>query len=324
MLVSLIIPVYNVSNYLPKLLLTVLSQTHTELEVILINDGSTDSSGKICDKYAEDDKRIKVIHQSNRGVSDARNAGIDAATGEYLVFADGDDYLAYDYVQYLLDLCVNNSADLACCAWTYDYGQTLKKCSYRYNEPGLYLGKHEAMRALLTTRLMSSSSCGKMFKRKLFDEIRFPSGINLYEDDATIYRLVNASESVVIGSESKYFYRQRNGSAVHKPFNENNLSIIKIYEDRCSFIETNYPELALYARSDILMVVNHCVIRLANEKFYHHPSINRLKTFYKQYEKDFLKGISYFPAKLFSLAAYISIPMAMRLYKLSGKHLGLN
>ena len=292
MLVSLIIPVYNVSNYLPKLLLTVLSQTHTELEVILINDGSTDSSGKICDKYAEDDKRI--------------------------------NNLAYDYVQYLLDLCVNNSADLACCAWTYDYGQTLKKCSYRYNEPGLYLGKHEAMRALLTTRLMSSSSCGKMFKRKLFDEIRFPSGINLYEDDATIYRLVNASESVVIGSESKYFYRQRNGSAVHKPFNENNLSIIKIYEDRCSFIETNYPELALYARSDILMVVNHCVIRLANEKFYHHPSINRLKTFYKQYEKDFLKGISYFPAKLFSLAAYISIPMAMRLYKLSGKHLGLN
>ena len=324
MLVSLIIPIYNVSAYLPKLLETTLSQTHTELEIILINDGSTDSSGKICNDYANIDRRIKVINKTNSGVSDARNVGIEASTGDYLVFADGDDYLANDYVEYLLNLCVDYDADISVCAWSYDDGSRLKKCNYRKREPGLYSGKQEAMRALLTTRLMSSSSCGKMYKRTLFEKIRFPSGMILYEDDAIMYRLVAQANSVVIGKESKYFYRQRNDSASHRPFDDDIFTIIKVYEERCRFIETEYPYLALYARSDILMVVNHCITKMCDEKLYQHPSIKGLKIYYKNYEKDFLKGISYFPAKFFSIASYINIPLAMRLYSLTGKHSRIN
>lgn len=320
MLVSLIIPIYNVSEYLPKLLETAVSQTHKELEIILVDDGSTDSSGEICDRFASTDQRIKVIHKPNSGVSDARNTGIDAASGDYLVFSDGDDYLSADYVEYLLDLCLKNGADISCCAWTYVTGSKQIKCRFRKNEPGVYKGKSKAMRALLTTHLMSSSTCAKMYKKDLFKTVRFPSGTHCHEDDATMYRLAASSDSVVIGDESKYFYVQRDGSAMHSSFDDSEFNIIKIFEQRCAFIEKEYPELAGYARSDILMVVNHCVIKMCDAKLFDHPRIGELKEYYKRYEKYFLKGISYFPAKLFSVAAYVNIRLAMKLYSLTGKH----
>lgn len=324
MLVSLIIPVYNVSVYLPRLMESVLSQTHKELEIILIDDGSPDSSGELCDRFASNDSRVKVIHKSNSGVADTRNAGINAATGEYISFADGDDYLENDYIEYLIRLCTENNADISCCAWTTDEDGRLNKCTYRKREPGIYKGNHEAMRALLTTRLFSSSVWGKMFKKDLFDEVRFPEGANYYEDDATMYRLASRADSVAIGGESKYFYTLRNDSMIHRSFNDNNLQMIRVFEERCSFIESEYPELSVYARSDILMAVNHCVIKMCDEKLFDHPCIRGLKTYYKRYEKDYLKGISYFPAKLFSVIAFISIRFAMRLYRLSGRHTRLN
>ena len=250
MLVSIIIPVYKVSDYLPRLMETVLSQTHTELEIILVDDGSPDPSGMICDEYAEKDSRVRVIHKANSGVADARNAALDIASGDYIVFADGDDYLDPDYVKYLLDLCTGNNADMACCAWTTDGNGKLSKCTFRKSEPGCYKGNKEAMRALLTTRLMSSSVWGKIFKRNLFDEVRFPSGSNYYEDDATMYRLVSKADSAVIGGESKYFYTLRDDSMIHRSFNDNNFKMIEVFEERCAFIEKNYPELASLARSD--------------------------------------------------------------------------
>ena len=324
MLVTLIIPVFNVSNYLPRLLDSVLSQTHRELEIILVDDGSTDSSGNICDNYASKDSRIKVLHRSNSGVADARNVALDIATGKYIVFADGDDYLDPDYVKYLLNLCTNNDADIACCAWSTDENGKISKCTFRKNEPGIYKGNHEAMRALLTTRLMSSSVWGKIFKRKLFDEVRFPKGSNYYEDDATMYRIVSQAESAAVGGESKYFYTLRDDSMIHRSFNDNNFKMIEVFEERCAFIGKNYPELSVYARSDILMSVNHCVVKMCDDRLFGHPAIKKLKPYYKRYEKDYLKGISYFPAKLFSIVAFISIRLAMRLYCLSGKHTRLN
>ena len=111
--VSIVIPVYNVENYLDKCIKSVISQTHKNLEIILVDDGSTDKSGKIADFYKKKDDRIKVIHKKNEKVSAARNTGIDVATGEYVCFADADDYLMPDYVEYLLGMAVDNDADVA-------------------------------------------------------------------------------------------------------------------------------------------------------------------------------------------------------------------
>lgn len=324
MLVSLIIPVFNVSNYLPVLMESVLSQTHSDIEVILIDDGSSDPSGIICDEYADKDKRVRAIHTVHTSVSDARNKGIEASSGEFIAFVDADDRLAEDYVEYLLSLCTDNGSDISCCAWTIDNNGQLGKCSYRRAEPGLYKGKNEAMRALLSTRLMSSSVWAKMFRRKLFDEIRFPSGSNYYEDDATMYRVVSKADSIMIGGESKYYYRLRDDSLIHRSFNDSNFLMIKIFEERCSFIEENYPDLTTYARSDVLMAVNHCIIKMCDDRLFDHPAIDGLRSYYKRYEKDFLKGISYFPSKLFSVVAFINIRLAMRLYSLTGKHARIN
>ena len=324
MLVSLIITVFNVESYLPQCLDSVLAQTHDDIEVILIDDGSTDSSGDICTRYKDSDERIRVLRQENRGIADTRNAGIEASTGDYIVFVDADDRIAEDHVEYLLKLCTDNDADMACCAWTLDDHGRMSKCSYRKNEPGLYKGDHEAMRALLTTRLLSSSVWGKIYKRVLFDEVRFPEGTNYYEDDATMYRLVSHASSVAIGDRSTYYYRLRDDSLIHRTFNDNNLKMISVFEDRCAFIEARYPELAVYAKADILMAVNHCVIKMCDEELFDHPCIPGLKQYYRKYEKYYLKGISYFPAKLFSIVAYINIRLAMRLYRLSGKHTRIN
>ena len=324
MLISLVIPVYNVSDYLHRLKDTAVSQTYKELEIILVDDGSTDTTGDICDEYSGRDSRIRVIHTPNRGVADARNTGIDVSNGSYIIFADGDDYLAEDYVEYLYSLCVSHNADAACCAWTLDNNGTFKICSYRKNEPGLYNSNHEAMRALMTTRLLSSSMWGKIFRKELFYDVRFPEGTNYYEDDATMYRLISKAESVVLGGEAKYFYTLRHDSMIHRSFNDNNLNMIKVFEERCSFIESNYPELAVYARSDVLMSVNHCVIKMCDEGLLDHPCIAGLKIYYRKYERDYLKGISYLPAKLFSIAACIDIKAAMRLYRLTGKHTRIN
>ena len=324
MLVSVIIPVFNVSDYLPRLMETVLSQTHRDLEVVLVDDGSSDGTGEICDSFAGLDPRVRVTHTPNRGVADARNTGIDSASGDYIVFADGDDYLAPDHVEYLLRLCIDNDADMSCCAWNPDDNGRISKCSYRKTEPGLYKGRHEAMRALLTTRLMSSSVWGKMYKRELFSGVRFPEGSNYYEDDATMYRIVANADSAMVGDKATYYYTLRDDSMIHRSFNENNLRMISVFEERCAFIEETYPELAVYARSDVLMAVNHCVIKMCDERLYGHPCIKGLKAYYRRYEKYFLRGISYMPAKLFSIAAYINIPFAMRLYRLTGKHTRLN
>ncbi|MDQ1143763.1 glycosyltransferase involved in cell wall biosynthesis [Bacillus sp. SORGH_AS 510] len=111
--VSVIVPIYNVEKFLSKCIETIINQSYKNLEIILVDDGSPDRSGEICDEYAAKDKRIKVIHQKNSGVSSARNAGINAATGDYVCFADGDDYLMPDYVEYLMDLAVRNDADIS-------------------------------------------------------------------------------------------------------------------------------------------------------------------------------------------------------------------
>ena len=324
MLVSLIIPVFNVEEYLPQCLDSVRAQTHRDIEVILIDDGSTDSSGEICNNYKDLDERISVLHQENRGIADTRNAGIEASSGDYIVFVDADDYLDKDHIKQLLTLCTDNDADMACSAWVLDDHGRLSRCSYHKKEPGLYKGNQEAMRALLTTRLLSSSVWGKIYKRKLFDEVRFPEGTNYYEDDATMYRLVSHADSVAIGEGETYYYRLRDDCLIHRVFNENNLKMISVFEERCAFIEARYPELATYARSDVLMAVNHCVIKMCDEELYDHPCIPDLKQYYRKYEKYYLKGISYFPAKLFSIVAYMNIRLAMRMYRLSGNHTRIN
>lgn len=211
--VTLIAPVYNVSKYLANCIESIISQTHKNLEIILVNDGSKDNSGEIADEYAAKDSRIKVIHQENKGVSSARNAGIEAATGDYICFADSDDYLNPDYVEYLLKMAVDNDADISLTTdmFTNYYLDQVSKVHQTIYTP------EEATIEILCYNIPIGVYC-KMFKRSfLGKEIRFIPEIYIGEGfnfNTTAFQRAN---KIAVSNRRIYFYRRNNpNSAVTK------------------------------------------------------------------------------------------------------------
>lgn len=212
--VSIIVPIYNVEKYLDRCIETIIEQSYTNLEIILVDDGSTDSSGKIADKYALIDKRIKVIHKLNEGVSATRNKGIEEATGEYICFADADDYLMPDYIEYLLKLAVDNDADISLTKDMYTTFHTtqVKGDTIEIRTP------EQATIDILTYNLPIGVYC-KMFKRSfLGDNIRFISHIYIGEGFNFNTMAFQRASKVVEGNRRVYFYRRNNPTSATTKF----------------------------------------------------------------------------------------------------------
>ncbi len=210
-LVSIIVPIYNVEKYIEKCIESILAQTHQNLEILLIDDGTPDRCGEICDKYAELDKRIQVIHKSNGGLSDARNVGISVATGDYVVFVDGDDFISENLVEYALESAVKHQADVV----MFDFYEVEEETNRRdicsmsiEKDQASSLEQNKAY--LLTT----PSVCNKIFRRTFLIEqpIHFPVGRN-YEDLSTTPKLLAKATSIVyMNSEPLYYYVLHTGS----------------------------------------------------------------------------------------------------------------
>lgn len=238
MLVSVIIPVYNVEKYLRKCLDSVINQTYKELEIILVDDGSTDSSGKICDEYAQKDNRIKVIHKSNGGLSDARNVGIEKSNGEYICFIDSDDYIELDMFENLYKACIEKNVKIASCDKIRELENGKKIIEKRYEESRI-ITKKEAYSNIL---LFDPAVCDKMFEKSLFANVRFPKG-KLYEDILTTNKLVEQCDYLYHVAKPFYHYIQRNNSIVHQKFNIKKLDYIKNAKKLYEYIMKSYPEL---------------------------------------------------------------------------------
>lgn len=206
--ISVIVPVYNVEKYICRCVDSILMQTCTEYELILVDDGSPDRSGEICEEYARKDSRIIVIHKENGGLSSARNAGIDKARGEYLCFVDGDDVIHPDTLKILLRALKNNDADIA----IGNFGRF-------YDDTELYfemIKKSEEMKRYSGVQILEKlydkksaaryvSACGKLIRRTLFENIRFPEG-RLFEDEFTTYLLYYKSKKITVLEEQLYYY----------------------------------------------------------------------------------------------------------------------
>lgn len=215
-LVSVIVPIYNVAPYLSACIESIVSQTYQNLEILLVDDGSLDRSGKICDDYAEKDKRIKVIHKQNGGVSTARNSGMDAAAGEYLCFVDGDDYVMPDYVEYLLDLCVRHCAQISVSTeWftTFDARRLENKAE------AVYTGEMAA-EAILCYRV-PIGAYNKLFQRSFLEgnHLRFIEGVPIGEGFNFNMAAFQRAASVAVGHRQIYFYRRDNADSVTTKFN---------------------------------------------------------------------------------------------------------
>lgn len=173
-LISIIIPVYNVAPFLSQCIQSVLDQTYTHLEVIIVDDGSTDESPAICDKFAKLDTRIKVIHKKNGGQSDARNAGLDIASGDLIGFVDSDDWIENDMYETLYNLLSKYQADISACAHYIEYGTKIK-AAFESKEIITFNHK-DAMMALIKDKIIRNYVWEKLYKRELFNNLRFPMG----------------------------------------------------------------------------------------------------------------------------------------------------
>lgn len=240
-LITVIVPVYNVEQYLKRCVDSILIQTYHNLEIILVDDGSRDSCGSICDEYAQRDKRVVVIHKENGGLSDARNAAIDIAKGEYITFVDSDDYIAEDYVEYLYIMLYRNAADIAACELKKVYSDVDKLDECQENIE--VLSGCAALESLLYQRKVTPCAYCKLYKREVFGELRYPKGI-YYEDLATIYKLLHRCGKYVIGRKQKYFYYQRQNSIMNEKFNVKKMHRIQVANMMKETIDVWYPELS--------------------------------------------------------------------------------
>lgn len=235
-MVSIVIPVYNVEDYLQDCVNSVLSQTYTDLQIILVNDGSTDSGGDICDAFAEKDKRIQVIHKKNGGLSDARNVGTAAAKGEFLFYLDSDDYLEENTIRTLLDEQALHEADVVVGNYFYTYHDH-EDAAQNENQ---ILDRDTAIRQLMFGEIQTFA-WGKLVRVKIAKQHEFPVGL-VFEDHFWTHLIFQDSNIVACIPQPLVHYRQRQ-SSISYTFTEKRLDIIKGWEARILFLQEEYPEL---------------------------------------------------------------------------------
>lgn len=241
-LITVIVPVYNVERYLKKCVDSILEQTYSNIEILLVDDGSTDSSGIICDKYSTLDNRIQVFHKKNGGLSDARNVGIQHMNGEYVVFIDSDDTIKNNYIEYLYNLLEKNNADIAMCNFEY-----IREDGTLINNPQntgevLNYSQKDALSELLNGKRINTSASMKLYKSILFSDVRYPVG-KLYEDIGTTYKLFLKTDHFVYGDNALYVYLCRKGSITKNVFSEKKLDGIYFTEEMCKYIQNVHPSL---------------------------------------------------------------------------------
>lgn len=239
-LISVIIPVYNGESYLRQCIESIQGQTYAPLEIILVDDGSTDGSGKLCDEYGNADSRIQVIHQNNQGISGTRNTGLRQCAGEYIAFVDGDDAVSKDYLEFLWTQIHLTGADISCCGF-HRFHRLSEIPSWRGKTRSGILSGEEALRlALYQKDIPDYSAWNKLFKRDLFTTIRFPEG-HLFEDLGTVIYLMHRSSKVAYSTVPKYYYRQHSESILRSPFSEKKLELLDTAEEILNFIQQKNP-----------------------------------------------------------------------------------
>ena len=242
-LVSIIIPVYNVETYLERCLESICRQTYCQLEVLLVNDGSTDASAAIARRYADSDSRFTLYNKENGGLSSARNYGIERADGEFIAFVDSDDYVDENYVEYLLNILEENEADIAVIASRKFWGNS---AGYSRTEDqdrkSICFNGVEAIADMWYQKHVENSAWGKLYRRALFGEIRYPEG-RLYEDLGTTYRLLYKARRVAWSSAELYYYFQREESIMNCRFSKKKLDRLTVSRELLAWTRTQCPQL---------------------------------------------------------------------------------
>ena len=305
-LVSVIIPVYNVEQYFSYCMASVLKQSYQNMEIILVDDESTDSSGAMCDAFARQDSRVKVIHKQNGGLSSARNAGIECMTGKYVLFIDSDDYVRIDHVQLLLHYAMKDKADLVVGSYMKVVGDQAYDKTSKPTQHFIF-NRRESQYQMLA-RKVPMYAVAKLYKTELFKNIRFPEG-KLYEDVPTSWNVSKLVERVTYVDVPIYYYRQRPGSIVNTRFHKGRMDQVYAAEDIFHEVRGDkYLCKVAASRCFFSMADNYSLVTrdFPDERRY-------LRDGLKQYKRDVIADRSASKSlKLMALAVYLS-PEIVRL-----------
>ena len=282
-MISVIVPVYNVQTYLEKCLNSIINQSYKDLEIILVNDGSTDGCGDICNKYAILDKRIKVIHQKNAGLSDARNSGLKIATGEYIAFLDSDDWVDKELYETLYNEINRHDADIAICRYKYSYNE---------QEELVKLGNSEIYSNLEILESMYTKDYGqiivawnKLYKREVFQNMYYPKG-KIHEDEFLTPFILYKAKKIVFVEDELIYYRQTNNSIMNSKFSINRLDKLEALAYRMSFFKKeglkSLYDKTVIAKLECIMeyyyiIVNSDIIDQREKEIFIEILNNRLK-----------------------------------------------
>lgn len=249
-LISVIVPVYRVQDYLDRCIRSIVEQTYPNLEILLVDDGSPDNSGAICDRWAAADARIRVIHQKNAGAGAARNRALDVAQGEYVAFVDSDDYLHPNLYTHLYGL-MTGGVELAECeiGITHDDNMAMDDGS---NAEILICDTQEALRLHIQDAVFRQTPPNKLYRRDSIGDIRFPEG-NLIDDEFFTYLVLGNAKKLAHSSACMYAYRQQSESAMHKPFSLRRLQGLDAKQQRLSYLQTRFPALEWEAKCDLIL-----------------------------------------------------------------------
>ncbi|MPQ43057.1 glycosyltransferase family 2 protein [Clostridium tarantellae] len=241
-LISVIVPIYKVEKYLSQCILSLTNQSYKNLEIILIDDGSPDNCGNICDDFSKLDKRIKVIHKDNEGLAEARNVGLNVAKGEYIGFVDSDDWIHPNMYENLINTALKYKAEIVECKFKKLYKRNIYLKENNYIKKTIEFNNKEALKNHLQGKYLYRAVWNKIYKRELFKNIRFPKG-KLAEDLYITYKLFYLSKKTVYLDFEGYYYYIRNNSIMGKKEEKLIVSILQGTKDKHAFICNNVPEL---------------------------------------------------------------------------------
>lgn len=242
-LISVIVPIYKVEAYLDKCVESIVNQTYRNLEIILVDDGSPDKCPEMCDTWAKKDSRIKVIHKPNGGLSDARNAGMEIASGEYIAFVDSDDFVDKHYAEFLHKAIIENKVKMSACDYILFYEQdSVAEDIYFGNV--CVSSSEEAIGDILNNRKVRAVAWNKMYHKDLLKNEHFPVG-KFHEDEFFTYRIIHKAENLAYVESKLYYYLQRQGS-IMSSFNIKHLDAMDAGLERLDFLKKNYSALYLH------------------------------------------------------------------------------
>lgn len=300
--VSIIIPVYNVEKYIKRCLESVVNQTYSNIEIIIINDESTDNSLSICKEYERNDNRIIIYSQKNGGLSSARNLGINKASGEYICFVDSDDWIEKDYIQFGIDILLKNDVNLVVLGY---YNSTEKEDLVTtkgwLNKEEEIFYKYDALKLLIEDLAIKSHAWDKIYNRKLFDDIKFPEGKN-YEDIFIMHKIFEKCDKIAISKQPKYHYFIRDNSIARNYKIKNIMDYFEAEFERKKFLEDNrYSDLLKIQNTKLMELLLSYYPKIYSDKSEKTRNLNKFHEYKKIIEKDFKDNSVFFDEKKYKI-----------------------